>query len=424
MTATGKPATGAAHRSRIAIVGAGVAGLVAARLLGRKYDVRLFEANARAGGHSHTVTVNVAGGEYRVDTGFIVCNNRNYPLFLNLLEELKVSLVPAEMSFSVSNPALGLEYNGHNLNTLFAQRRNLWRGAFGLMLYDILRFNRIARRYNGGGTVGEFIARHGFGDWFAENYLLPMTAAIWSCEPRQANEFPMGLLAGFFANHGLLDLFNRPRWYSVAGGSRSYVAALCRGLGDRIEFGRPVRGVSRLASGVRLRFDQGSADFDQAVLACHSDEALALLESPDPAETEILGAIPYRTNAVTLHQDASLMPDQRRAWASWNFRAGDESRNQGPVVTYCMNILQRLRAPQPLLVSLNAAGRIATGTVLGEYRYSHPQFSERALAAQARRGEISGAERIHYCGAWCYHGFHEDAVRSAVDVCRRLGVAP
>ena len=424
MTATGKPAAGVVRRSRIAIVGAGVAGLVAARLLGQKYDVRLFEANNRAGGHSHTVTVNVAGGQYRVDTGFIVCNNRNYPLFLNLLEELNVGLIPAEMSFSVSNPAIELEYNGHNLNTLFAQRRNLWRGAFGVMLYDILRFNRIARRHNEAGTVGEFIARHGFGEWFAENYLLPMTAAIWSCEPRQASEFPMKLLAGFFANHGLLDLFNRPRWYSIAGGSRSYVTALCRGLGDRIELGRPVRGISRLSSGVRLRFDQDSADFDHAVLACHSDQALALLESAAAAETEILGAIPYQTNIVTLHGDASLMPGRRRAWASWNFRAGDESRNQGPAVTYCMNILQRLKAPQPLLVSLNAADRIAAETVLGEYRYSHPQFSQRALAAQARRGEISGVERIHYCGAWCYNGFHEDAVRSAVDVCRQLGVVP
>ena len=406
--------------ARIAIVGAGVAGLTTARLLRRKYDVSVFEANDYAGGHSHTVETVADGRRFWVDTGFIVCNDRNYPSFMDLLRELRVGLVPTEMSFSVSNSALGLEYNGHNLNTLFAQRGNLGRASFHRMLLDILRFNRAARRHTGGGTVGEFLHRRKFGRLFADNYLLPMLAAIWSCEPGRAKAFPMKMLARFFANHGLLNLFNRPRWFTIAGGSRNYVRALTTDFADRIHLSTPVRGVGREPAGVSLRFEGRSEVFDQVVLACHSDQALALLESPTRAETEILGAIPYRPNSVLLHHDAGLMPRQRRAWASWNFLAGDAASGRPPAVTYCMNILQRLRSPQPLLVSLNAENLVDPDTVLAEFSYSHPQYSEESLRAQARRGEICGVDGIHYCGAWCYDGFHEDAVRSALDVCRRL----
>ncbi|MYA35856.1 MAG: FAD-dependent oxidoreductase [Gammaproteobacteria bacterium] len=409
--------------ARIAIVGAGVAGLTAARLLQRKFDISVFEANDYAGGHSHTVTAEVEGRRFRVDTGFIVCNDRNYPSFMDLLRELRVGLLPAEMSFSVSNPALGLEYNGHNLNTLFAQRGNLWRPSFHRMLLDILRFNRAARQHTGDETVGEFVRRHKFGRLFADNYLLPMVAAIWSCEPGRAKAFPMNMLARFFANHGLLNLFNRPRWFTIAGGSRNYVQALTADFADRIRLSTPVRGVSRGPAGVRLRFDEGSEEFDQVVLACHSDQALALLESPTQAEAEILGAIHYRPNSVLLHHDASLMPRQKRAWASWNFLAGDAASGRLPVVTYCMNILQRLQSPRPLLVSLNAENLVDPDTVLADFSYSHPQYSGQSLRAQARRGEICGVGGIHYCGAWCYDGFHEDAVRSALDVCRRLECA-
>ena len=409
--------------ARIAIVGAGVAGLTAARLLQRKFDISVFEANDYAGGHSHTVTAEVEGRRFRVDTGFIVCNDRNYPSFMDLLRELRVGLLPAEMSFSVSNPALGLEYNGHNLNTLFAQRGNLWRPSFHRMLLDILRFNRAARQHTSDETVGEFVRRHKFGRLFADNYLLPMVAAIWSCEPGRAKAFPMNMLARFFANHGLLNLFNRPCWFTIAGGSRNYVQALTADFADRIRLSTPVRGVSRGPAGVRLRFDEGSEEFDQVVLACHSDQALALLESPTQAEAEILGAIPYRPNSVLLHHDASLMPRQKRAWASWNFLAGDAASGRLPVVTYCMNILQRLQSPRPLLVSLNAESVVDPDMVLAEFSYSHPQYSGQSLRAQARRGEICGVGGIHYCGAWCYDGFHEDAVRSALDVCRRLECA-
>ena len=410
--------------ARIAIVGAGAAGLTAARLLRRNFDISVYEANDYTGGHSHTVAAEVEGRRFWVDTGFIVCNDRNYPSFTALVKELQVELVPAEMSFSVSNPALGLEYNGHNLDTLFAQRGNLLRGSFHRMLFDILRFNRAARRHADEGTVGEFIQRHEFGRLFADNYLLPMVAAIWSCEPRRAREFPMKMLARFFSNHGLLNLLKRPRWFTIAGGSRNYVRALTADFRDRIRLSTPVRGVSRTPTGVRLRFDGGSEDFDQVVLACHSDQALALLESPTQAETEILGAIPYRPNSVLLHHDHSLMPRQKRAWASWNFLAGDDASGRLPIITYCMNILQKLPSPRPLLVSLNAEDLVAPDTVLAEFRYSHPQYSERSLRAQARRGEICGVRGIHYCGAWWCDGFHEDAVRSALDVCRRLGLAP
>lgn len=411
--------------ARIAIVGAGVAGLTAARHLRRNFDISVFEANDYAGGHAHTVEAEVEGRRFQVDTGFIVCNDRNYPSFLAMLKELRVGLIPTEMSFSVSNRSLGLEYNGHNLNTLFAQRSNLWRGSFHRMLLDILRFNRAARRHMDcqgatDTTVGEFIRRHKFGRLFADNYLLPMVAAIWSCEPGQAKAFPMTMLARFFANHGLLNLFNRPRWFTIAGGSRNYVQALTADFADRIHLSTPVRGVSRGPTGVRLRFDEGSEEFDQVVLACHSDQALALLESPTRAETGTLGAIPYRPNSVLLHHDATLMPRQRRAWASWNFRAGDAASGRPPVVTYCMNILQKLQSPKPLLVSLNAENLVDPSAVLAEFSYSHPQYSAQGLRAQARLGEICGVDGIHYCGAWRHDGFHEDAVRSALDVCRRL----
>ena len=413
-----------AQPARIAIVGAGVAGLTAARLLRHRFEISVFEANDYAGGHSHTVAVEVEGRQFQVDTGFIVCNDRNYPSFMALLRELRVELVPTEMSFSVSNPVLGLEYNGHNLNTLFAQRGNLRRGSFQRMLLDILRFNRAARHYSGDDSVAEFIARRRFGALFADNYLLPMVAAIWSCEPGQAKAFPMRMLARFFANHGLLSLFNRPRWFTIAGGSRSYVRALTADFADRIRLSTPVRGLCRTGAGVRLRFDDGSEDFDQVVLACHSDQALALLESPTAAETEILGAIPYRPSSVLLHHDAGLMPRARRAWASWNFRTEDATSGQPPVVTYCMNILQRLQSPQPLFISLNAENLVDPAKVIAEFSYSHPQYARQSLVAQARRGEICGVDGIHYCGAWWYDGFHEDAVRSALDVCRRLECAP
>ncbi len=419
-----------AKPQRIAIVGAGVAGLTAARLLRRKFDISVFEANDYAGGHSNTVAAEVGGRRFQVDTGFIVCNDRNYPSFLGLLRELQVELVPTEMSFSVSNPAIGLEYNGHNLNTLFAQRGNLLRGAFLRMLGDIARFNRAAERLagpadaSGDASLGDFLAERKFGRLFAENYLLPMVAAIWSCEPGQARAFPMGMLARFFANHGLLSLFNRPRWFSIAGGSQSYVRALTADFTDRIRLSTPVRGVRRTAAGVRLRLDAGEEDFDEVVLACHSDQALTLLESPTRAESAILGAIPYRPNSVLLHHDDSLMPRRKRAWASWNFLCGGADGARPPIVTYCMNILQRLPSPRPLLVSLNAAERIDPGAVLAEFDYSHPQYSAQSLRAQARRGEICGVDGIHYCGAWCYDGFHEDAVRSALDVCRRLECEP
>ncbi len=432
--------------ARIAIVGAGAAGLTAARLLRRKYDISVFEANDHAGGHAHTATAEVDGRRFQVDTGFIVCNDRNYPSFMALLRELQIELKPAEMSFSVSNPAIGLEYNGHDLNTLFAQRGNLLRGSFLRMLLDILRFNRAARRLGAAEalderssaasehgkpsfkehlgaeeeTLGEFIRRHRFGRLFADNYLLPLTAAIWSCELRRAEEFPMSMLARFFANHGLLNLFDRPRWFTIAGGSGNYVRALAADFADNLHLSAPVRSVSRGPAGIRLRFDAGSEHFDQVVLACHSDQALALLEAPSRAETEILEAIPYRPNSVLLHHDASLMPSQRRAWASWNFRAGDAASGRRAVVTYCMNILQQLQAPKPLLVSLNAAELVDPDAVLAEFSYSHPQYSAQVLRAQARRGEICGIGGIHYCGAWWYDGFHEDAVRSALDVCRRL----
>ena len=414
-------------RQKIAIVGSGISGLTAAYHLSANHDVTLYEGNDYIGGHTHTVNVNVGAQNFYVDTGFIVCNDRNYPDFLHLMGNIGVELQATEMSFSVRNPALNLEYNGHNLNTLFAQRRNLLRPSFYRLLQDILRLNNEAKNAQGlaenkGKTLGMFLDEISLSQHCRDNYLLPMVAAIWSCSIADSADFPLDFFLGFFLNHGLLDIKNRPQWYVLKGGSHSYIPALTAPLHDRIRLNAPVGAVRRHDNGIEVV--SGPANdrdiFDRVVLACHSDQALRVLEHPSQAERSVLQAIPYQQNEVILHTDSSLMPSRKAAWASWNFIAGNGTRQLPPVVTYCMNILQRLPAEKPILVSLNARDRIREDCILGEYRYSHPGYSLSSQAAQARRAEICGADRIHYCGAYWYNGFHEDGVRSALDVCRKI----
>jgi predicted NAD/FAD-binding protein len=411
---------------KIAIIGSGISGLTCAHLLSKNHDVTLFEANDYIGGHTHTVPVTVDGESFMIDTGFIVCNDRNYPNFLKLMAKLKVEIKPTEMSFSVRNPSLKLEYNGHNLNTLFSQRLNLFRPSFHRLVKDIVRFNAASKAALESGQIDdisldEFVAQHAFDKGFKENYLLPMVAAIWSCSLSQAGAFPLAFFLRFFLNHGLLDIKNRPQWYVLSKGSSSYIKPMSAGFSDRIKLNSPVSRVTRTESGVELEVAGSVQHFDEVILACHSDQALAMRSDPSPEETEILGAIGYQANDVTLHMDASIMPKKSLSWASWNFLAGQSHLDEAPIVTYCMNILQGIHSTRPFLVTLNAKHKIDPEKILQQFRYDHPVYSQESIIAQGRRSEICGTQRIHYCGAYWYSGFHEDGVRSALDVCARFG---
>ncbi len=414
---------------RIAVVGTGIAGLVAARLLAGRHDVTVFEAADRIGGHTHTVDVRHEGVDYAIDTGFIVCNDRTYPNLLRLFDLLGVELQDTEMSFSVRCERTGLEYCGSQRslwNGLFAQRRNLLRPSFLGMLRDILRFGRAApallqdpddRR-----SLGELLADGGYGAAFIEHYLVPMGAAIWSAPPAELLRMPAVFFVRFFHHHGMLSVRGRPQWRVVRGGSRSYLGPLAGPLQDRIRLSAPVRSVTRPAGGGALVVtDAGTERFDQVVLAVHSDQALAMLDDADPAERAVLGGIPYQANDVVLHTDASLLPRRRRAWAAWNYHL---DRGDGPAtVTYHMNRLQGLRAPVEFCVTLNRTAAIDPDRILRRFTYHHPQFGAASLAAQARLPEVQGRRDIFFCGAWCGYGFHEDGVRSALAVAARFGLS-
>jgi uncharacterized protein len=413
---------------RIAVVGSGIGGMAAAWYLSSHHRVTLFEAADRLGGHTATVDVELDGRHYAIDTGFIVFNDWTYPHFQRLLARLGVLTQPTEMSFSVHETARDFEYNGHTLASLFAQRRNLLRPSFYRLLRDILRFNREATLALETGalapamTLGEWLDAGGYGEAFQRRYLLPMGAAIWSASLQDLRDFPLQFFVRFFRHHGLLSVSDRPQWYTLVGGSRSYIPALTAPYAGRIRLATPVRGIQRLADGVALRTDAGTERFDEVVLACHADQALALLEDPSPAEREILGALPYQDNEVVLHTDTRLLPRRRRAWASWNYRLDGRGEGERISVTYDMNILQRLEAPHTFCVTLNDGDAIAPDKVLGRFTYAHPQFTLAGEAAKARHAEISGLDfRTHYCGAYWRNGFHEDGVWSALRVARALG---
>jgi predicted NAD/FAD-binding protein len=407
---------------RVAVVGSGVAGLVAARLLHPRHDVTVFEADTRVGGHVHTWDLVAGGRPWAVDSGFIVYNERNYPLFSRLLAELGVATQPSDMSFSVRSDRAGLEYNGGSLRQLFAQPRNIARPSHLRMLADIVRFNRDAPRAIRNGAahlaLGEYLDAHGYSAPFRAHYLLPMVSAIWSVPQARVLEMPAAFLVRFFENHGLLGWRGRPQWRVVQGGSRRYVEALVAPFRDRIRTACPVRRVARHADRVEVN---GEA-FDRVVLACHSDQALALLAEPTVAEREILGALPFQVNDAVVHTDPGVLPRTRAAWGAWNYLVTG-APDQPATVTYNMNILQSLPAPETFCVTLNAAAPIAPERVLGRVRYHHPVYTAAGVAAQARRGEISGVNRTHYCGAYWGDGFHEDGVVSAHAVAREVGPA-
>ncbi|QTD32510.1 NAD(P)/FAD-dependent oxidoreductase [Pseudomonas fluorescens] len=411
---------------KIAIVGSGIAGLTCAYLLARRHDITVFEADARVGGHTHTVPVTVDGREYAVDTGFIVFNDWTYPNFIRLLGQLGVAFKPTEMSFSVNDPDTGLEYNGNNLNSLFAQRSNLLSPGFWGMLRDILRFNKEARRnlaeqrIAADTTLDDYLKAGGYGERFILHYIVPMGAAIWSMPMAEMLNFPLQFFVRFFENHGLLSISNRPQWQVIKGGSSAYIAPLTASFKERIRLNCPVGRIDRDAHGVVIHSPAGIERFDKVVLACHSDQALRLLGNPDDKEREILGALPYANNEVVLHTDTRLLPARKRAWASWNYRLGGAGHTQA-AVTYDMNILQGIHSDTTFCVSLNQSAGISPSKVLARFSYAHPQFSLAAVAAQQRWAEIDGAQHTHFCGAYWANGFHEDGVVSALRVAASFG---
>lgn len=415
------------NKSRqIAVVGSGVAGTVAAWLLRGHTDVHLYEADSRFGGHTHTVTVDEGDNKLAVDTGFMVYNRPNYPLLTALFEHLGIASYPTDMSFSASFDNGRLEYAGSSLDTLFAQRRNLARPGYWAMLLDIVRFNRAARRALVGElpsdlALGEFLDRCRLGSRFRRHYLYPMAAAIWSCPSDRIAQFPAVSFLRFFANHGLIDLVGRPQWQTVEGGSRTYLERLIADLGERAVCNRPVTRVARAADGVLLGFADGaSMRFDDVVLACHSDQSLRILADPMPSERWLLEAVPYQANRVVLHTDRALMPRSRRAWASWNYLGGADP-GQPVGVTYWMNSLQRLDSQTDYFVSLNPAVEPDAQCVIREFCYEHPLFDARALDAQQQLQRVQGRAHLWFAGAWTGYGFHEDGIRSGMEVAMALG---
>lgn len=406
-------------RQRIAVVGAGIAGNVVAYRLSRDHDVTVFEAADHVGGHSNTHHVEWDGRAHAVDTGFIVFNDRTYPRFVALLDELGVESQDSEMSFSVKCERTGLEYKGSSLDSLFAQRRNLVRPSFWRMLRDVVRFNRDAPALLADESdelsLDVYLRRNGYSRPFVEHYLVPMGAAIWSASPDTMRQFPARFFVRFFHNHGMLTLKDRPTWRVVRGGSARYVDELIVPFRDRIRLQTPIESVRRFPTHVEVKPRGGVSErFDAVFLACHSNQALGVLADPSSAEREVLGAIPYQTNEVVLHTDTALLPGRRGAWAAWNYHVPREPQER-VAVTYNMTILQRLPSKTQFLVTLNRTDAIDPAKIIKRLSYEHPVFTSSGVAAQARQDEINGVQRTYYCGAYWRYGFHEDGVVSALE---------
>ncbi|MDA8962102.1 FAD-dependent oxidoreductase [Congregibacter sp.] len=409
----------------IAVIGSGISGLACAHYLSAEHTVSVFEANKRLGGHTATMDVELGTRRFAIDTGFIVFNDWTYPNFIALMDELGVSSRETAMGFSVRDEDTGLEYSGTNLDSLFAQRRNIVSPRFLRMVRDILRFNKESLADLESGdladdeSLGSYLTRKKYSEAFKRDYLIAMGSAIWSSDCASMLEFPVQFFVRFFKNHGLLSVSKRPQWRVIEGGSREYIAPLCRRFEQRIHTGTPISRVRRDSAGVTLLMENGSEQrFDQVVIATHSDHALAMLDAPSVAEQEVLGALPYQANDVVLHTDTRLLPDNRKTWSSWNYRLGvDDSR---AVLTYNMNILQGISAPETFCVTLNDTASINPHRILGRFTYDHPVFSLAGMAAQQRWADINGQQNTWFCGAYWHNGFHEDGVVSALRVAEAM----
>jgi predicted NAD/FAD-binding protein len=405
--------------AKVAVVGTGISGMVAARHLAREHEVTVFEAASWIGGHTNTIDVIEDGRKVPVDTGFIVYNERTYPNFVKLLQELGVATRASSMSFSVRCEKTGLEWASTSLDALFAQRTNLLRPRFLNMLREILRFNRESRELlglPGDPSLGEYLERKGFSRNFVDNYIVPLGASIWSAAPGKFEDFPAKFFVRFFENHGMNTIWDQPQWRTIAGGSRSYVEPLVRPFKDRIRLGCPVSSIRRHEDHVEIDSRAGLESFDEVVIATHSDQALELLADPTDAEREVLSAIPYQPNEAVLHTDTNLLPRARRAWSSWNYHVLRDGTGQ-VAVTYDMNILQGLETRETYCVTLNRSDVIDPRRVIKKITYHHPAYTRASIAAQARHKEISNHERrTHFCGAYWGFGFHEDGVKSALAV--------
>ncbi len=411
---------------KIAVIGTGISGNLVARLLHGTHDVSVFEANDYIGGHANTVDVELRGRRFSVDTGFMVFNERTYPNFCRMLRMLGLTWQDSDMSFSVHCERTGLEYKGGGtLNELFAQRTNLIRPRFYRMLWDIVRFYRnspdLLHEDQQSPALGEYLLKERYSREFVERYLVPMAAAIWSAPPADVLDFPAQFLVRFFKNHGLLQLRDQPQWKTVTGNSRRYVDALVEPLRERIRLSSPVQSIVRHEDHVFVRTRSGEFDvFDQVICATHADQTLRMLTDADDDEHEMLSAFPYQTNEAVLHTDDSMLPQRRRAWASWNYHIPRE--DDSPVsVTYDLSRLQRVHSPEPILLTLNHTAPIRREKILRQFSYEHPVFTEASIAAQQRHTEISGRRRTHFCGAYWGNGFHEDGVNSALAVAQYFG---
>ena len=427
---------------RVAIVGSGISGLAVAHTLSGLAEVTLFEAGDYFGGHTHTVDVTLPTAQgpvtHGVDTGFLVFNERTYPNLINLFAELGVATAKSDMSFSVKVPGAfkggdghagqALEWSGSSLNSVFAQRGNLVRWRFLRMLRDIMRFNRITTALASANAeaamaqpLGDFLQAQKFSDEFRDWYFLPMMGCIWSCPTGQMLQFPVATMIRFCYNHGLIQVANRPQWWTVAGGARNYVDKIIAAIPDK-RLNTPVRLVERDAEGVRIVTDGRAERFDKVVLAAHSDQSLALLREPTTAEQQVLGAIRYQPNRAVLHLDASVLPSRKLAWAAWNYeRAQHTDRESARVcLHYLLNMLQPLPFAQPVVVSLNPVREIARNLIMGEFDYAHPVFDLAAIRAQGELVHLQGQHNTYFCGAWTGYGFHEDGLKSGLQVARQL----
>ena len=410
---------------RIAIIGTGISGMTSGFLLSDDHEVTVYEANSTIGGHTATVNVHLNDRTWAIDTGFIVFNHKTYPHFTRLMDHLGVASQPSVMSFSLQDKKSGLVFCPSNFNSLFIQRRNLLRPAFYRMLIDALRFRRGARRLldavDDRTTLENYLLSNRYSADFIDHFLVPMGAAIWSAGPGAFRQFPARYFVDFFENHGFLNIADQPQWRVIKGGSRNYIGPLTRPFADRIRLNRPVAAVTRSPDKVSIITVDGRVDhYDHVVIAAHSDQALAMLADPSAAERAVLGRIGYQENQVVLHTDTSLLPPQRPAWASWNYLTPERASDR-VVLTYNMNMLQSLDAPETFCVSLNAGERIDPAKVIRHFVYHHPIYTPESLLARRRHAEISGVNRTSFCGAYWGYGFHEDGVNSALAVCRAFG---